>query len=178
MEEESSSPPPPVLEYRKPEPQPVSAVRFPGFVTVLLLIDTLLGAAMVLSIFFIDRLRGAGVLMVVAGGLLLFAIFGCLSRERPRFGRALVLAIVAAVTSGVSNALASVAAKEVEAALARGKVGPVQVFVLLDSVEGGKLESLRQAGSITSATAMGSLALAVYLVVRLRRIRTAARLHA
>src|SRR3954463_4452324 len=97
---------PPILDYGSAQsPQPVSPVRFRGLVTALLLADTVLGAAMVLSIFYIDRLRFAGVLMVLSGGLLLAAIFGCLSRERPRFLAALVMTFTAGVIATVCCAL-------------------------------------------------------------------------
>src|SRR5205085_769263 len=108
---------PRILDYRGAIPKAVSQVRFGRVVTLLLLANTVLAGAMVLSVFFIDRLGLAGGLMIAAGTGWLVGSFGCLTSDQPNFKLALVLGAAALSLTTAALALNWNAASELEAAI-------------------------------------------------------------
>ena len=155
-----SSQPPPVLEYNKPTPKPVVQVRHPPLATILLLLNTLLGAAMLLAIFHPDRLGVATWVIVLAGAMLIYVTLGCLSADCPRFVRAVVLGTLACVLSASAFYLTFDAARQLEAQILRGKTGTVVVYIKSD--RGGQLATLRLARNVCAVASVTGAGVVVY----------------
>ncbi len=62
---------------------------------MLLLFNTLAGGALLLSVFYIDRLGYAAAFTIPTGLLLVYIVLGCLSRDYPLLERALILTAIA-----------------------------------------------------------------------------------
>ena len=153
--------PPTPLDYQAAAvARPVSVVRFGRAATLLLLANTLLGGAMLLAVFFVDRLGAATWAMVAAGALLIYVTLGCMSAERPRFGRAVALGAVAAVLAGVALARNVAAADALAAEITRGKTGVVTVYFETD--QGALLATLLLAWKLSAAAVIAAGALVLF----------------
>jgi len=164
------TPQPPTIDYRQPDPIRVSDTRFGPAATLLLLANTLLGGAMVLAIFYVDRLGIAGWLMLVCGTLMIYIVMGCLTRDVPRIKRALVLAIPAFLLAGGSLCLNWVTTDKLEKQILSRGTGSV-VIVYFETDQGGELTTLLLACKISTAAALASLGLVGLITARLSRIR-------
>lgn len=162
---------PPTIEYRQPA-VPVSERRFGRGSTLLILANTLLGAAMVLSIFFIDRLRLGGWLMIASGALLIYITMGTLTIDIPKFKRAAILTTLAFALAGASLVLNWNAARDLERLIVRNAAGSY-VIVYFETDTGRLLTSLLLAWKISAAASLASGGLLVLSIKRLYQIRRA-----
>ena len=164
---------PPTLEYRHQPPTPVSAVRFGRAATLLLTANTLLGAAMILSVLYADRLGYATWLMVAAGALMVYTSMGCLSRDVPRFQLALGVATTSFVMLAMATIMNLMRARQLESQiLSRFAPGSV-VELRLGSGRGGELATLWLAWKLCAVATVLESALVAYLAVRLGVVRQA-----
>jgi hypothetical protein len=173
-----TSPQPPVLDYdRAARTRAASAVRFGGMASLLLLVNTLVGAAIVFALLFVDHLGITACLIAVAGVLLVFTVLGRLSVERPRFGQALALSALSCALAATSLALNDARAQQLEADIVGTKVGVVVVYVETD--RGARLATLHLARDACVVATSASLALTCYVgfcvfrVARARRVAAA-----
>ena len=157
---------PPTLNYRQPHPLPVSELRFGRASTLLILANTLLGAAMVLSIFFIDRLGLAGWLMIASGSLLIYITMGTLTIDTPKFKRAAVLATLAFPLAAASLVLNWNAARDLERLILSNATGSY-VIVYFETGTGKQLTTLLLAWKICAAATLASAALLALIIARL-----------
>ena len=169
---------PPTLDYRRQVPTPASPVRFGCAMTLLVAVHAFLGAVMILSILFVDRL-GGGVtaLMAAAGAAMVYTSMGCLSRDVPRFKVALALAAFACVTAAIALLMSLSMARQLEAQILSGAAPGAVVTVYIESERGGRLATLLLAWKLCAVAAMSNLLLTAYLPFRLailRRARAAA----
>jgi hypothetical protein len=160
----ASPQPPPVLNYNQPAPKRVLQVRHPPLATILLLLNTLLGAAMLLAVVFPDRLERATWIIIPTGALLIYVTLGCLSADRPHFIRAAVLASLACALAATATFLTYTAQQRVEAQILRGKSGLVTVYV--ESKLGGQWATLGLAWKICGVATFTGGGRCLFLAVR------------
>ena len=148
--------------------------------TLLILAGTLLGAAMILAILFVDRIGGATWLMVLGGALMIYTGMGCLSRDVPRFKLALVLTLLAGAMAAVAMIVTFRAARELEQQIIRASAprfpGGV-IEVPIESEKGGRLATLRIAWPLCAAATAVNLLLGAYLPVRIGIVALARQRH-
>jgi len=169
-----SPPAPPPLDYQPPHaPAKVLEERYGCAPSILLLTNALLGGAMALAVLFVDRVGAAAWLMLGSGVLTIFVVLGRLSGDWPRFGQAVVLALIACAAAGSALALTLAAAENLEAEIVGNRTGPVVVY--LETDRGALLATLRLAWQLSAAAVTATFLLAVYAGWRMARVRRARR---
>src|SRR5688572_13940336 len=146
--------------------------------TLLLAANTFVGGAMILAIFFVDRLGPAAWLMLVAGVAMVYTSLGCLSRDVPRFKLALILALIGGAMALIAMLMTLRAARRLEAdILSRPRPPGSIVVVYVESAKGRDLSTLLIAWKHCAAAAVTNLALAAYLPFRVRVVLLARHRH-
>lgn len=158
------------LQYAQPALRPVSDARFTGWISVLMGLTVLASGAMLLAVFYVDRLGWVTWVMVGSGTLGIYAVLGCLSRDVPAFGRALIVMILALVLAGTSVVMNWRHADTLEVEIVAGRAGTVIVYV--ETEKGGRWATLLLAWKAAAVAAAFQLAVSIYVLVRILRIRS------
>ena len=164
---------PALLEYQRPAALPVLEKRFGRLATSLLTVNTVLGGAMVLAVFYADRLGLAAWMMLGCGILLIYAVSGLCANTR-RFKRAMLAAVPAFVLAAGSLLLNWLNLSELEDKMARhGAAISGPVIVQLESGIGARYATLLLAWKVCAAATITSFLLIPLLGLRMHRVARA-----
>lgn len=158
------------LQYAQPALHSVSDARFPAWISVIMGLAVLASGAMLLAVFHVDRLGWVTWVMVGSGALGIYAVMGCLSRDIPAFGRALMVLILALLLAATSVVMNWRHADTLEAEIVAGRTGTVIVYI--ETEKGGRWATLLLAWRTAAMTAALQLAVSIYVLVRIVRIRS------